>query len=435
MALVKNWRALVALALLAALLGLPPLIPAQKKDGRKKAGEKAGAASGGTPVLWHDPGDISSLDLAAGPGGDELKPDLSRLTYVRDDQEGYSVKYRVKDARGVAWVVKVGNEARPETAAVRLVSALGYYTDVNYLVPCVHIAGAAKPRKDVPRCEGDGFADARFAERPRDESRSEIWSWKENPFVGTKEFKGLVVLMGLLNNWDLKDENNKVLREKGAGGAGEARYVVADLGATFGKTGGGITHSRNEPENYAKSKFVEGVSGGRVRFAYGGKEQSLFQDISVGDARWIASLLMQLSDQQIADAFRAADFKPDEVRTLASAVRSRIDELARVTGATRNAPVNRIDSVPAMSPSPAPAATPTPAAMPTPSPTATPEATPTPETSPPPPVTPPASPEPTPTIEPSPSPTPTGTPTPTPTPPAPTPTPPPPRAGLSAARV
>jgi hypothetical protein len=317
------------------------------------------------------------------------------------------VKYHVKDGQGQTWVVKVGNEARPETAAVRLVSALGYVTDVNYLVPCIKIPGAAKPRKEVPRCEGGGFADARFAARPKDVSRAEIWSWKENPFVGTKEFKGLVVLMGLLNNWDLKDENNKILREKGAGGDNEVRYIVGDLGATFGKTGGGMTHSRNEPENYAKSKFIEGVDKGKVRFAYTGKSQFLFQDITVEDARWIASLLAQLTDQQIVDAFRAADFKPAEVQTLASAVRGRIDELMKVTGVTRGTPVNRLNAVPALTRSPTRIATPEP--TPTPEPTATPS------------PIPPASPEPTPTIEPAPTPQPTPSSTPTPTPPPPIP--------------
>ncbi|MFN2597526.1 MAG: hypothetical protein ABR563_10125 [Pyrinomonadaceae bacterium] len=400
----KTWRAVVALVAVL-VFALPALIvPAQKQGDKKKAGEKsAAAAAQGTPVLWRDPGDVSALDLSQLAHPDADKPDLSKLTYVRDEQTGYSVKYHVKDGAGKSWVVKVGNEARPETAAVRLVNALGYMTETNYLVPCVHIPGAAKPRKDVPRCEGDGFADARFEARPDNVKRLDIWGWKDNPFKGTKEFKGLVVLMGLLNNWDLKDENNKVLLVRGDGGQNELRYIISDLGATFGKTGGGITHSRNEPENYAKSKFINGVSGGKVHFAYGGKSQFLFDDITVEDARWIAGLLAGLSDQQIASAFTAADFKPNEVQTLSSAVRARINELVRATGATPSRPS------PSTTPTAMPAQTATPTPMETPTPTATPAPTPT-ETA---------------TPEPSPTETATPTPTPTPTPPAtPTPTPP-----------
>jgi hypothetical protein len=321
-----------------------------------------------------------------------VKPDLSKITYIRDEQTGYSVKYHVKDGADRSWVVKVGNEARPETAALRLVSALGYVTEINYLVPCVQIPGAAKPRKDVPRCEGGGFADARFEARPEDVKRLDIWSWKNNPFVGTKEFKGLSILMALLNNWDLKDENNRIVLVKGADGQNELHYIISDLGATFGKTGGGITHSRNEPDNYAKSKFINGVEGGLVRFAYSGKSQFLFDSITVEEARWIASLLARLTDQQIGDAFRAADFKPEEVQILASAVRGRIDELIRVTGATPAA-----SSAPAPTPMPTITPTPTPVATPAPetveTPTPTPELTPT-DTLPPPP--PPSSQTPTP---------------------------------------
>jgi hypothetical protein len=376
MALKNFARASVALVLVA-VFGLAPLISAQKKSDKKSDKSDASAeAAQGTPVLWRDPGDIASLDLTEVAGWEEMKPDPANLTYVTDEQTGYSVKYRVKDGEGKTWVVKVGNEARPETAAVRLVAAMGYATELNYIFPCVQIPGAAKPRKDVPRCEGNGFADARFEARPDGVKRLDMWSWKDNPFAGTKEFKGLVVLMGLLNNWDLKDENNKVLRVKSRdGGQSELRYIISDLGATFGKTGGAISHSRNEPENYAKSKFIDGVEKGKVRFAYGGKSKFLFEDITVEDARWIASRLMQLTDQQIMDAFTAADFKPQEAQTLATAVRARINELVRVTGATPAAPTAKPESTPTpIMPMP----TPEPATTPTPEPTATPAATPTP---------------------------------------------------------
>ena len=381
-----NTAIILSLALIVSLSALS--LTAQDKS------KKSEQQPTGTPVLWRDPGDIASRNLLAGPGGEEGKPDLSKITYVSDEQTGYSVKYHVKDGAGKSWVVKVGNEARPETAALRLVSALGYVTEINYLVPCVQIPGAAKPRKDVPRCEGNGFADARFEARPEDVKRLDSWSWKNNAFTGTKEFNGLVVLMALINNWDLKDENNKTLLVKGADGQNELHYIISDLGATFGKTGGGITHSRNEPENYAKSKFINGVEGNRVRFAYSGKSQFLFNNITVEDARWIASLLARLTDQQITDAFRAANFKPEEVQTLASTVRARINELVRVTGAT-----------PAAAPtSPAPTETPTPAPTPQATPTPESQATPTPE-----PTQTPPTPMPTPTDS-LPSPTPAATP-------------------------
>jgi len=300
----------------------------QKKDQKKDQNDVVT----GEAVLWHEPTDMASRNLLVGLGGDEMKPDLSKVTVEKEDPGGYSVKYTVRDGAGKRWVVKVGNEARPETAANRLLWAAGYATELVYLVPCAHIQGAPKPRKDVKRCEGDGFADARFEARGDGVKRGDNWDWKQNPFAGKRELKGLLVMMALLNNWDLKTSNNVVLQVTKPDGATELQYVVSDIGATFGKTGGPIAHSRNEPEKYVKTKFVEGADGGRVKFAFGGKGSSLMDSVTVADAKWIGSLLAQLSDQQIADAFKAADFTPAETQMLAAEVKERINQLVNLPG-------------------------------------------------------------------------------------------------------
>ena len=294
-----------------------------KKDGQKEA------APQGTPVFWQGR-DVASLNLLLGPGGEEMKPDLKQVTWEETLPEGYSVKWRVRDASGRKWVVKVGNEAQPETVAARLVWAAGYPTEINYLFPCVQVVNAPKPRKEVKKCDGDkGYANVRFEARPDNYQRLEEWSWDKNPFTGTKEFAGFVVLMGLLNNWDLKDSNNKIIYVPTDGG-GELRYIVSDLGATFGKTGNFITHSRNEPEKYVKTGFVEKVEGGRVRFEYNGKKGGLFDAVTVEQAKWIGDILHQLSEEQVKDAFRAANYTPQEVEALAQEVLGRINSLHRL---------------------------------------------------------------------------------------------------------
>ncbi|MDQ5835497.1 MAG: hypothetical protein M3379_01830 [Acidobacteriota bacterium] len=302
------------------------------KDAQKEKDSK-GETPQGTPVLWKEPTDIATRNLLLGPGGEEMKPDLSQVTFDGSEQGGYSVKWNVRDGSGKKWVAKLGREAQPETVSLRLVWAAGYMTEVNYLIPCVHIVNAPKPPKDksVERCEKDGFANVRFKAKPKGEKNVGGWSWNDNPFKGTKEFQGFVVLMALLNNWDLKDENNKIFYVPGEGeGQGELRYVVSDLGATFGKTGGPITHSRNEPKNYIRTGFVEKVEGDRVRFDYHGKNQGLFDNITVEQAKWIGDILSQLTEQQINDAFRAANYKPDEIEGLSQEVLARINELHRL---------------------------------------------------------------------------------------------------------
>jgi hypothetical protein len=45
------------------------------------------------------------------------------------------------------------------------------------------------------------------------------------------------------------------------------------------------------------------------------------------DAKWIGSLLAQLSPQQISDAFRAAGYTPKQAEAYADAVQARIAQL------------------------------------------------------------------------------------------------------------
>ena len=323
----REFQALIVLASILLFI-LSPAAFAQGKRKDKKAVPR------GKPVLWKDPGNIGARDLFLGPGGAAMKPDTSSITFIKAEQGGYSPKFRVRDGRGREWVAKLGKEAQSETAAVRLLWAIGYATEINYLVPCVHINGAPRPRKKVDRCEGQGFANVRFEARPETVERTGEWKWKRNPFVGSRELQGLIVMMGLINNWDIKDSNNVILYVPN-GGVGESLYAISDLGATFGKTGRvpffwRITRSRNNPKDYSKAGFIDKVKGNRVAFRYGGKNRGLFKNISLDDAKWLGSLLSRLSDRQIEDAFRAANYSPSEVRIMTEAVRRRINELVNL---------------------------------------------------------------------------------------------------------
>lgn len=280
--------------------------------GDKKSKKKDKAA--GTPVLWEEPDDISALDLFHGPGGEEMQPDLSHVTFIEEETGGFSKKYRVRDGAGRIWIAKLSKEAQPETAATRLVWAIGYKTEIPYLVPEVTIEGKGT------------FHNVKFEARPEGIKRLDHWMWGVNPFFGSREYQGLKVMMVFLENWDIKDDNNKILRVKQKG-TDELDYIISDLGATFGKTGGIISRSRNEPEDYAKAKFIKGVKKGFVEFHFNGKRGDLFRNITVEQARWVGGLLSRLSDKQINDAFRAANYTPAEISLLSQAVKSRISEL------------------------------------------------------------------------------------------------------------
>jgi len=248
-----------------------------------------------------------------------MRPDLRRITFLKEEKGGYSKKYRVRDASGREWVAKIGKEAQSETSAIRLLWGLGYQTEVNYLVPRVTIPGKGT------------FTNVRFEARPEEWDRVGEWKWKRNPFLGTPEYQGLKIMMAMINNWDLKDSNNETI-QIGKGSDAELRYIISDLGATFGHASTTplfwrFTRSRNNPSNYANSKFFEKVKGNRVVLHFGGKNSGLMKDITVSDAQWLSSWLSQLSDQQLRDAFRAANYRPDEINLLAREIRERSTEL------------------------------------------------------------------------------------------------------------
>lgn len=270
-------------------------------------------------VLW-EPVDIPTRDLYTGPGAN-LRPEFKGLRYVGRQPGGNNVKHRVIDGNGVEWIAKAADESQPELAATRLLWALGYRTEVDYMAPKFVIDKVGS------------YRNVRMEARPDNVKRGERWSWTANPFLKTKEFDGLKIMMVLINNWDLKDENTVILKE-----GGKRYYVVSDLGASFGKLAdksfSRAGRSVNDSEDYAKSDFIKGVDSGFIVFHYNGMAQDMMRGITVENARWMADLLLQLSDKQIDDAFRAANYKPEEIQVYRAAVKARIKALDEATRPT-----------------------------------------------------------------------------------------------------
>jgi hypothetical protein len=282
---------------------------AQNDSGKKPKGK---------PILWESV-DVRRQNLFYGPGGAAGQPDARRFTFIREDKGGHSKKYRVKDGSGNVWVAKLGDEAQSETAAVRLLSAIGYQTEINYLLPRMTIQSKGT------------FSNVRLEARPDDIDRGKEWKWGGTPFERTSQMKGLMLMMAFFNNWDMKSANNVILRD-----GTYDRYAISDLGVSFGKTGSNslplfwrIGRSRNKPSDYANSQFITKVSKDRVKVHFNGKNRSRMGDFTTADARWLADLLGRLSDSQIRDAFRAANYRRGDVELLTKEVRSRIRQLDR----------------------------------------------------------------------------------------------------------
>ena len=273
-------------------------------------------------VMW-TPVKIASRNLYQGAGGTAMRPNVRRVRFIKKETGGNNLKYRIRDASGRVWVAKIADESQAEVAANRLLYGIGYRTEIDYLVPRLTIPGRGR------------HTNVRLEARPAGINRDGHWEWEQNPFVGTREFKGLRVMMALINNWDLKDANNAILRDRSG-----TQYIVSDLGSSFGKLPvssafllNRFGRSVNDPVDFANSTFIHGVeANGEVDFYYKAKGKNLLKGITVEDAHWIGGLLAQLSDRQIRDAFRAANYSPSEISLLTRAVRSRINQLNNLPG-------------------------------------------------------------------------------------------------------
>lgn len=324
---------ILAFLLIGALGFSAHVLGSGAQDKQQHQSQSAGKASladvrDGQATLWKDPGAIENLDLFYGLGGAEGAPDASAtFTFVSRSTSGTSKKISVKDDKGKEWTVKFGAEARPETTATRLVWAMGYHVDEDYFVKRAHIEGWP---------DGDAL-NVRFERSHNGYKEVGLWNWGSNSFVGTRELDGLKVLMVLMNNWDLKNDNNKVVRYDKDGDANERIYYVSDLGASFGSTGSLVrtllvfsdapAGTKGNPSGYAHQSFIDGVRDGEVRFHYKGKDPGALRGISVEHARWMGGMLGRLSEKQLVDAFRAGGFDDSEVATYVRAMQERIREL------------------------------------------------------------------------------------------------------------
>jgi len=335
----------------SVVLTLVVAVTATAKTGSKARKSDVEITEQATAVLWRNPDDIRTRNLFFGSGGQAHAPHTA-YTFEKEDREGTSPKFVVHDENGVRWKVKMGYEARPEIVASRLVWAVGYATNEDYFLPELPVMGMpAHLHRGRQYIEPQGIArNVRLKRYLGDEKKVGIWKWRDNPFLDTRELNGLRVMMALLNNWDLKDDNNAIYREKQTEGLGaENIYMVSDLGASFGSTGLDWTQSlsKGNLRCYSHSKFISKVTPDYVDFNVPTraslihifdppeyvmrlKLRGIGKRVPRNDVRWVGLLLAHLSPEQIRDAFRAAGYPPEEVEGFSKVVEKRISDLTRL---------------------------------------------------------------------------------------------------------
>ena len=331
------------------VLSFPVVGTSQEKTNTPEA--KGKITGSGPAVLWRSSEDIASRNLLYGSGGKQDEPHPT-FTFLKEDPDGTSPKFEVRDKDEVKWKVKLGAEARSETVASRFLWAVGYFTDEDYFISNTRVEDMPRNLKRGQRLVEPGgvLHNVRFEREPKGKKIA-TWQWRHNPFTGTRELNGLRIMMALINNWDLKNQNTAVYM--GSDGdepeGSQQTYMISDLGASFGAPGHAWpkSKSRDNLEQYSHSRFITKVTPEYVDFKAPGRPALLYsfglprfimrlrlrwigRDIPRADAKWMGQLLAQLSPDQIRDAFRAGGYSPQEVDGFAKVIEARIAELNKL---------------------------------------------------------------------------------------------------------
>lgn len=256
--------------------------------------------------FWIEPGN-TPRDAFWGVGGEKYAPAKdAHYKFKAKDELGFSVSYDVVGPDGMEWSAKIGPEAQTETLLSRVLWALGYHQPPLYYLPSWNLIPETGEVKRV--------SEARFRPKLDNlERKDEYWHWGDNPFIGTRPFTGLFVILLMFNSTDLKDDNNSIYELKQPWpSVPEARtwFVVRDLGAALGETGK-LFPRRNWIDGFEKEAFITGVKDGEVKFAYTGRHQELLKMVKPEDLRWAAERLQTLTEAQWNDAFRASNYAPE----------------------------------------------------------------------------------------------------------------------------
>ena len=280
-------------------------------------------------TLWQRPVDLAARDLYDGPWGRDLAPDPDgTYTLVERKHTGVNLGLTVRDAQGREWSVKQpypggqDDEAPVEVTLSRILSAIGYHQPPVYYLPAFALEDDWGTHTE---------AGGRFRLKHDSLKETGTWRWEENPFIGSKPYEGLLVLMMMFNSTDLKNSNN-TLYERKRGGQVEKWYVVRDIGSALGDTNR-IAPRKNHLPSFERHPFILGVTNGHVELAHDSWYSKLVRDRTTpADVGWAVNLLGQLSERQLADAFRAGGYEPAVATRFIQKLREKIAQGRAIAG-------------------------------------------------------------------------------------------------------
>ncbi len=278
--------------------------------------------------LWEEPVDVGARDLYYGPWGPEQAPDPhATYTFVAKKRHGTNPGVMVTDPQGREWHVKQapqnhqGAEGPVEVVLSRVLSGVGYHQPPVYFVPSFTMTDASGTHQEPG---------GRFRLEMKSLRKHGHWSWQQNPFVGSRPYQGLLVILTIFDSSDLKNVNNALYEMQTADNQRQTWYVVRDLGTALGETGR-LAPKRSDPDLFERSPFILGVTDRFVDFHYHGWHKELLRHRITPDAvRWASDQLAALAYGQWCDAFRAGGYEPDVAQRFIRRILEKVADGERV---------------------------------------------------------------------------------------------------------
>jgi len=283
-------------------------------------------------AVW-SPTNIPSMDLRAGPQGKGAFAPFSTVTcdYVDEKPSGAAPKFFCAVAPGDEVKVKYGGnnvEVYAEVAATRLLWALGFGADRMYPVRVVCRGCPADPYADTKHKLPEATFEVAAIERKMpgktmETHSDEGWSWAELDSIDATDGAtqrvqrdALKLVAVLLQHTDNKPKQQRLICLPGEsavetdGVCGKSFMMISDVGLTFGRANQ-FNRSRLSGVNFERWSSLRVWKDPKACVGkLSGSATGTLTDPTISEAgrKFLADLLVQLSDVQLHDMFEVARF-------------------------------------------------------------------------------------------------------------------------------
>lgn len=186
--------------------------------------------------------------------------------------------------------------------------------------------------------------------QPKDPDIKTIGSWDHGQLdhPGRRELRGAGVLAAWLGFFDTRYDNMRVRLVK-EGGDEKIVHYFSDLGGGMGHTTGLLFMHGERPNDFPWTFTKPGLWQGPGRMARPLRIEGYkpiaptesFAAMTIDDARWMARLIGQLSEEQIVQALVASGYDSAEVRLYTEKLVNRRDRMVRDLGLGSEIPLLR----------------------------------------------------------------------------------------------